>query len=309
MSAPSPEATGAASADGAGCPGDGAGREGDGEGRPGDGGASRGPGRGEGGLAPIPMRSGAGVCDLESDSALLRRAFGPRSGPLDPQETEALRDALRRRTLERSGLRHDPVGTREAPAADRPASGSRGEAETVPPRAARTSSRSASGALIRQRLRVAALGAVAAAAVLGVGAGIWAATQPRPALALQGTPVATSEIEDILDAQPTVFEGFSMTDGMSYGEAYGLRVIGTRLTSAQQHASLDCLWFVDSGEFVMPLCTGVRERPGYPRLLDIWRDGDALLWNPAPSDDLRQIRISIEGDRLELWEQVVGVAP
>ncbi|WP_402841954.1 hypothetical protein [Microbacterium sp. GXS0129] len=142
-----------------------------------------------------------------------------------------------------------------------------------------------------------------------MGAGIWAATQPRPALALQGTPVATSEIEDILDAQPTVFEGFSMTDGMSYGEAYGLRVIGARLTSAQQHASLDCLWFVDSGEFVMPLCTGVRERPGYPRLLDIWRDGDALVWNPAPSDDLRQIRISIEGDRLELWEQAVSVAP
>jgi hypothetical protein len=163
--------------------------------------------------------------------------------------------------------------------------------------------------LLRQRLRAAAIGAAVAAVVVGAGAGIWMTVQPRPVLALQGTPAATAEIENLLDAQPTLLEDFSMTDGVSYGEAYGLRVIGAKLTSARQHASFDCLWFLDASEFVMPLCTRARERPGYPRLLDIWHDGNALTWTPVPSADLRQIRISVQGDRLELWEQMVDVAP
>ncbi|WP_433677200.1 hypothetical protein [Microbacterium gorillae] len=256
------------------------------------------------------------------EQALLRRVFGPQPSVLDPGEAEVVAKVMRRRAADqvsrgpamrdRRRLTSPPVDSGDGVAGD-VASADASLASTVDESEEAVEAVVEAGprrslmprALFRQRLRAAAVGAAAAMGVVGISVVIWLTSQPQPTVVLAGEPLTTGEVEDILDSDLNTFRGFDITDGVSFGEAYGVRVIGATLSNADYPGALECLWLLGPREFVMPLCSGARERPDYPRLLDIWRDGDAFTWNPTPSGDLRLIRISVQGDRLEMWEEVV----
>lgn len=262
-----------------------------------------------------PARVDASTGD-NGEQALLRRVFGPQPSVLAPGEAEAVAEVMRRRAANQlsrgsaDSVRRRLVGPRVGSggvvsAGAGLASGFDESEDLVEAVAEAGPLRSVPRALLRQRLRAVVVGAAAAMGVVGMSVVIWLTSQPQPTVVLDGESLAAGEVKDILDAELNTFRGFDITDGVSYGEAYGVRVIGATLSNADYQGALECLWLLGPREFVMPLCSGAQERPDYPRLLDIWREGDAFTWNPTPSGDLRLIRISVQGDRLEMWEQVV----
>ena len=250
---------------------------------------------------------------VASDHALLRRAFGPQEAGLNPDEARMLATVLRRRagdaiarsTTTRSRPPADvdhavpgdspPVSVRDAPVAD--------EVSAALP-AARGP---ASHRLLGQRLRAAALGAMFAVVAIGIGVLIWGASQPRPTVVLHGEPLAAAEAERMLGSDLNKFQFFDVRTAASYGEAYGARVIGVTLSSSTYDGEMECIWLLQPKRAGIPLCTSVPERPDYPRLIDLWHDGEEFVWGVTPSGELRQVRIRVLEDRLEMWEQKIEV--
>lgn len=240
-----------------------------------------------------------------TDDALLRRAFGPDAGELDPREAQVLADLVRQRAADASVRRvvaHSHPALPTALRGDLPSVSARAEIPAA----------SGSGALrplmrgnLRRRLRAAAVGAAVAAVMVGIAVSIWAAGQPRPAVVLHGQPLPAGEIERTLEAEPNFFRSYSVEEAVSFGEAYGVRVLGATLNSTSYEEKMECIWLLDPDDYTIPLCLSALERPEFPRLIDIWYDGEAFTWDPAPRADLLQIRISVQGNRLEMWEETI----
>ena len=258
----------------------------------------------------VDVRAGARVV---SDQALLRRAFGPQEAGLDPDEARMLAtilrrragDAIARRTTTRSRppahVEHavagdsPPVSVRDAPVAD--------EVSVAPP----AKRGPASYRLLGQRFRAAALGAMVAVVTIGIGVLIWGASQPRPTVVLHGESLAAAEAERMLGSDLNKFQFFDVRTAVSYGEAYGARVIGVTLGSSTYDGEMECIWLLQPKRAGIPLCTGVPERADYPRLIDLWHDGEEFVWGVTPPGELRQVRICVQRNRLEMWEQKIEV--